>query len=149
MKQTRMFGILTIFLILVAIPSASAYVTVKTDKLAYNQGEPVKFTLYNYNSYDINIMPYNIDIYKKVGYNWVTIFQDATACATVEGADCSVTIPARGSYSYTWDQRVYQNGQFVQTQPGYYKAYYAGYKSNIFRIKEVEACACDPVIPTR
>ncbi len=145
MKQTRIFGILTIFLLLVAIPSASAYVTVKTDKLAYNSGESVKFTLYNYNSYAINIMPYDIVIYKKVGLNWVIVMQDATACVALEGADCSVTITPQGSYSYIWNQKIYQNGQFVQTQPGYYRAYFAGYKSNTFRIKET-AYATPPFV---
>lgn len=145
-KISRIFGILAIFLLLVAIPSASAYVqsldqlkltsvSVRTDKGIYNQGDPVKFTLYNYNSYPMNIMPYDIVIYKKVGYNWITAYQSTTACVALEGYDCSVTIPAQGSYSYIWNQKVWVNGQLTQTSPGYYRGYFNGYKSNIFMIK--------------
>ncbi len=58
--KTRMFGILAIFLILVAIPNVDARITLKTDKLTYSQGETIVFTVKNTNSYSINFDGINI-----------------------------------------------------------------------------------------
>lgn len=60
MKTIRMLGILSIFILLVAIPSVEASITLKTDKLIYNQGDTIVFTVKNTNNYSINFDGINI-----------------------------------------------------------------------------------------
>lgn len=143
-------NIMSIFIILmlISIGIATAYpavdyeigtstsnVYLKTDKSTYNQGEIVGLILSNYNRYSIKIVP-TIQIQKNVGTTWNTVYMSVYVCADIAGYDCNVTVSSYGGKYYTtWNQKIYQNGQLVQATPGIYRAYVAGYKSNIFMIK--------------
>lgn len=72
MRQTRLFGILVMFLMLVTIPSAEASITLRTDKTSYYVGEPVTFTISNNNNYPITVdivSHYARNIYTGMTYN--------------------------------------------------------------------------------
>lgn len=153
MKTIRMFGILAIFLLLVAIPSASASVTYKTNKYTYYQGEQVKFILKNNNPYSI-----------EVDVRWPSVYKSTGQCVYGCGAHIMdynpTTIPAWGSYSWTWNQK---NDDGYNAPTGYYKGKLEGYQTSLFRIKDTitptptpppDACIaiypspCDPQVTT-
>lgn len=118
------------------IGTSTSNVYLKTDKSTYNQGEIVGLTISNYNRYPITIVP-SIQIQKKVGTTWNIVFTSVYACADLADYDCNVTVsPYGGKYTTSWNQKIYVNGQSTQASPGYYRAYVAGYKSNIFTIKQ-------------
>ncbi len=71
MKTIRMFGILAIFLLLVAIPSVEASVTYKTSKYTYYQSEQVKFILKNNNPYPIEVDIRWPSVYKSTMCIWL------------------------------------------------------------------------------
>lgn len=125
MKTIIMFGILAIFLLLVAIPNAEASVTYKTSKYIYYQNEQVNFILKNNNPYSI-----------EVDVRWPSVYKYTGQC--VYGCGIHImnyeptTIPAWGSYSWTWNQKD-DNGYTVPTD--YYKGQLEGYQTSLFRIK--------------
>ena len=118
----KVFGILLAILMLVSLATAAdAYVTMKTDKRIYNQGEIVQFTMYNYNSYpvEIDFKPSVLDSTGKCiwGCIWSMVYDP-------------IIIQPGGSYSWTWDQ----TGENGQVDTGRYQGYLNGYYSNMFRI---------------
>ncbi len=127
MKTIRMFGILTIFLLLVAISSASAYVTISTDKRTYSQAEPVVFTIKNLGPDTIDWRVQDMIVLDATGgiiYQFV--------CSTDICLDDWLVVEPGTSVKWTWDQTD-SEGNHVPN--GRYQGYFNGYKSNTFRIK--------------
>lgn len=146
MKQ--IYKLISIFMILILttqivgaypgypVTPISSNVYLKTDKSTYNQGEIVGLTISNYNRYPITIIP-SIQIQKNVGTTWNTVYTSAYVCVDLADYNCNVTVSQYGGkYTTSWNQKIYVNGQSVQAAPGIYRAYVAGYKSNIFTIKQ-------------
>lgn len=118
----KVFGILLAIFILISLTSAAeAYVTMKTDKRIYNQGETVQFTMYNYNSY-----PIEIDFKPSILDNTGNCIWGCVYAMVYD----PITIPSRGSYSWTWDQ----TGENGQVGTGRYQGYLGEYYSNKFKI---------------
>lgn len=122
----KIYGILLAGLILAVLTTtASASVTYKTNKLTYNQGDSVKFTLKNNNPY-----PIEMDI------RWPTVSTLTGECVYGCGAHImnyeATTISAWGSYSWVWNQK---NDNGDQVSIGYYRGELNGYKTGLFRIK--------------
>ncbi len=101
--------------------SLTPKVTINTDKKTYSQGEIVQFTMYNYNSYPIEI-DFKPSVLDNTG-------ECIWGCIYAMIYD-PITIPPRESYSWTWDQ----TGENGQVNPGYYKGELGGYYSNKFKI---------------
>lgn len=97
----------------------------KTDKSTYSQGQLVKFTLYNYNPYPIEI-DFKPSVLNETG-------DCVYGCVYIAIYD-PITIPSWKSYSWTWDQ-IGENGQVTV---GYYKCELGGYYSNKFKIGDVQ-----------
>lgn len=127
MKQTRMFGILAIFLLLVAIPSASAFVTISTDKRTYSQGEPVVFTIKNLGPDSIDWRDQDMTVLDTTGGIIYQFVCNADICL-----DDWLVVKPGTSVKWTWDQT---DSKGNQVPNGGYQGYFDGYKSNVFRIK--------------
>ena len=130
MKTTLRMAMIGLIVLAIA-QTVSASIIYETDKLIYQQGEPVKFTIENYNPY-----PIYVDI------RWPTIYNLEEKC--IYG--CSphilnyvpITISTWGNYSWVWNQTD-DNG--TQVDIGYYESKFADAGisvdwSNMFVIEE-------------
>lgn len=125
-KMNKIHSVVLAGLILMVLTTTtSAAVNYKTDTYTYNTGQPVKFTLYNYNFY-----PMELDV------RWPSVYTSSGECIYGCGFHImnyeGTVIPAFGKYSWTWDQKD-DNGS--QVPVGYYVGELNEYSTNAFQIK--------------
>lgn len=176
--KTRNKSLLLALIVLIAVTTigigtASAYcspgqifpcgtvggVKVTTDKLAYNQGSLVTFTIKNTGTASIWVNPSPVTI-KDARYGIVVYDPNIDTCTT-EVCTMSLVVPVQveikpgGNYKWTWDQQMntgyacaYDEWECSppDVSPGWYRGYVyiygsdgtlynMAYKSNIFAIR--------------
>lgn len=126
-------------------------ITVKTDRLVYNQGSPITFTLKNVGSTSVWVNPNPITI-KDAKTGIIVYDPNIDTCSSDACADViheQVEIKPRGTYKWTWNQKM--NTGYVciaeegsecvppnigsGTYQGIVGLTYKEYKSNTFRVR--------------
>lgn len=137
MNRKRMFGIVIMLAMLVTATTASAFVQLKTDKRVYDSGENITFYLYNngYGPETVDISPCNFLQIKYLNTRKsVDIHGSSMMCVAV--IVNAVLQPHERIVVGEWKQQIYENGQQNMAHKGYYRGYYNGKLSNIFKIKK-------------